>query len=91
MDIDNFQNYAFKTGLITDSERAVLAAEENGDVLAHNAALLSYVDSGGERTFRLLLRTLLLMGEEYSERRRELEALLPEAGKHWNLLDYVFR
>ena len=91
MDIDNFRNYAFKTGLITDSERAILAAEENGDLLAHNAALLSYVDSGGERTFRLLLQTLLLMGEEYIERRLELEALLPEAGKHRNLLDYVFR
>ena len=82
MDIDKFRNYAFKTDLITDSERATLSAEENGDLLAHNATLLSYADSGGERTFRLLLQTLLLMGKEYSERRRELEALLPEAGKH---------
>ena len=89
LDPDIFRSKAFEAGLITDSERAVLAALETDEPLLHNADLLSYAESGGERTFLLLLQTLQLMGD--SEIRQELEALLLEAGKHWNLLDYVFR
>ena len=81
LDADIFRSKALKSGLITDEEGEVVAALEKKGTLAHNAKLLSLVKGGCERTFHLLVETVTLLGEKYSDKRQELKLLLPCTGK----------
>ena len=88
-----FRRTALKSGLITDNEEEELVAVEKKGPLAHNAKLLSLVRGGGEKTFRLLLETLTLMGEPFAEQCNELKRLLPQNGKrelHWPIIGTMY-
>ena len=83
-----FRNKSFVTGFITDEEKETLVDLAQQGKQTHNDKLLSYGKGpGGEKTFRLLVRTLRLLGPKYSVKCQDLERLLPSvavASKYCN-------
>ena len=74
-----FRKHSFIAGFITSDEKDELASL-GGERSFHNEKLLM-LGKGPRRdeTFRLLVETVRLFGDKYSEVCKELEALLPAA------------
>ena len=76
LDMVHFRNRAFQAGLISIEEKETLNATSRSGPQVHNDMLLSYAQTGGEKSFRNLLATLKLMGARNDEKRLQLSKLL---------------
>ena len=77
-----FRIHSFTAGFIESDEKDELASlsGDQSTKSVHNERLLMLGKGpGGDKTFRLLVKTVRLFGDRYSEVCKELEALLPAA------------
>ena len=76
LDKVQFRNHSFTAGFINSDEKDELASLDQSTNLVHNERLLMLGKGpGGDKTFRLLVETVRLFGDKYSEVCKDLEAL----------------